>query len=237
MVRAVSILICFLASFQCLQADYRVLAFGDSNTWGWKPMGSGLRFADKDRWTGVLEKHLGTGYTVISNGLVARRTDIDGLDTHLVAGSFLNGANTLPPAIVRNAPLDLVILFLGTNDLQAGAERSADEIAEAVAGLVKLGKSSRRLLYSAYESPEIWVVVPAPLGDLTASPLKGLFAVGRAESAKLSASFAAVAKRDGFRLFDCSAICIDGIGADGVHLNQSSHAALGKAIADQILAE
>jgi len=200
-------------------------------------MGDGLRFADKVRWTGVLEKRLGTGYTVISDGLVARRTDIDGLDTHLVAGSFLNGAKTLPPAIVRNAPLDLVILFLGTNDLQAGAERGADEIAEAVARLVELGNSSRRLLYSAYQAPEVWVVVPPALGDLSASPLKGLFAVGRAESEKLSASFIAVAKRDGFRLFDYGAICLDGVGADGVHLNQSGHAALGKAIADAILAK
>lgn len=40
-----------------------------------------------------------------------KRTNVDGLSTPFVDGSFLNGAKTLPVAIIRNAPLDLVIIF------------------------------------------------------------------------------------------------------------------------------
>ena len=47
-----------------------VLCFGDSNTYGLKPDGSG-RFEKTERWTGVLSEMLGhQDYEVIEEGLV-----------------------------------------------------------------------------------------------------------------------------------------------------------------------
>ena len=213
-------------------AEYRILAFGDSNTWGWKPMGGGERFTDAKRWTGVMAAQLGDDYTVITDGLVARRTDLDGLDTKLVEGSFLNGAKTLPPAIIRNAPVDLVILFLGTNDLQLGAERSAQEVAASVAGLANLVADSGGLLYSAYDAPpEVWIVAPPALGDLSGTPLEGLFSVGVEASKQLSSAFQEMAASTDLKVFYCDQILDGAVGADGIHLTEAGHAKLGLAIA------
>ncbi|QXD25114.1 hypothetical protein F7C95_04230 [Opitutia bacterium ISCC 51] len=214
--------------------NYRILAFGDSNTWGWVPNGSGTRYPDAERWTGVLQNELGSEYTVISDGLVARRTNLDGMTAGLVDGVFLNGAKTLPAAIARNAPVDLVILFLGTNDLQAGAERSAQEISDAVGELAQLVTQSENLLYANYPAPDVMVVVPPALGDLSNSPLKGLFQVGQAESQQLSAAFLSLGEQDQLELIDGKLLFPDGIGPDGIHLNNKGHRALGLAISQKI---
>lgn len=219
-------------------AEYRILAFGDSNTWGWKPDGSGTRFADAERWPGVLQTELGSEYTVVADGLVARRTDLDGLDAGPVSGSFLNGAQTLPAAIARNAPLDLVILFLGTNDLQLGAQRDAESVASAVVGLAKLAKECKGLLYSSYTAPtEVWIIVPPTFGDLSNSPLKGLFSVGEAESQQLDTAFESMFAESTDKLFFVNTLSATPTGPDGIHLTQATHTALGQAIANALKAE
>ncbi|MEM7792342.1 MAG: GDSL-type esterase/lipase family protein, partial [Verrucomicrobiota bacterium] len=190
-----------LFSLGSLSAEYRILCFGDSNTWGWKPNSEKQRFLDEERWAGVLQSELGARYTVICDGLVARRTDIDGLTVGMVDGTFLNGAKTLPVSIIRNAPVDLVIIFLGTNDLQRGPERSAEEIANAVAGLASLVGESSDLLYSSYPAPtDVWIVVPPALRDLSSSPLKGLFEVGIEESKQLASPFKDGGEKESLRL-------------------------------------
>lgn len=40
-----------------------ILCFGDSNTWGYKPDKSG-RYDENIRWTGLLQKKLGSGYSI-----------------------------------------------------------------------------------------------------------------------------------------------------------------------------
>jgi len=193
-------------------AEYRILAFGDSNTWDWIPNGGGTRYSDTERWAGVLQAELGDGYTVICDGLVARRTNLDGTTAGLIEGSFLNGAKTLPASIARNAPIDLVILFLGTNDLQLGAEPIAGEVASAVAELAQLA-----------------------FGDLSSSALKDLFTPGHSESEKLSSAFKAMATTQLIRLIHTNMLQVDGIGPDGIHLNRHGHELLGKALSRAVL--
>lgn len=217
-----------------LSADYRILAFGDSNTWGWNPDAPGTRLSDTERWAGVLQSKLGEDYTVICDGIVARRTDIDGNTIGLIDGSFLNGANTLPAAIARNTPVDLVILFLGTNDLQAGAERSATEVASALMKLANLATKAENLAYTSHKAPEVYVVVPPPFGDLSESPLKGLFQVGATESTHLWDALQEVSELFEFQLFDGRQLFPDGIGKDGIHLNKWGHEKLGRLLANEI---
>lgn len=222
----------FFLSIQAATAEYRILAFGDSNTWGWKPTGEGIRFSDTERWTGVLQSEIGSDYTVITDGLVARRSDVDGLSTPHVDGSFLNGAKTLPVAIIRNAPLDLVIIFLGTNDLQRGVERTAEAVAESVAQLCRLVAASENLLYSSYAAPpEVWVIVPPVIGDLSATPLQDLFQVGQEASKDFSRAFSEMALRENLKIFDLETIAPTGVGPDGIHLTIDTHQALGQALA------
>ncbi|MGB0370952.1 MAG: GDSL-type esterase/lipase family protein [Opitutales bacterium] len=221
-----------------VQAEYRILAFGDSNTWGWKPDGSGTRFSDDERWAGVLQERLGEEYAVIVDGLVACRTNIDGLDAGPIDGSFLNGAKTLPAALARNAPLDLLIIFLGTNDVQLGAERAANEVASAVGELVDLAKGAESLLHSSYSAPrEVWVVVPPPLGDLAGTPLEALFSPGYEASQQFEAAFQNLSNERGIRIFSFEALEGLATGADGIHLTLEAHKFLGNHIADTLDAD
>ena len=236
MKKQLGILILLIWSGVGVSAEYRILAFGDSNTWGWKPNGGGTRFSDSERWAGVLQTELGNAYTVICDGLVARRTNLDGMTAGLVDGSFLNGAKTLPAAIARNAPIDLVVLFLGTNDLQAGAERTAVEVAEAVGELARIATRSENLLYSNYPAPKVWVVAPPAFGDLSGSDLKDLFIIGMSESQKLSASFQKLAADLTIKTFDAKRLLVGGIGPDGIHLNEHGHELLGKELGKAVKA-
>ena len=110
-----------------------ILCYGDSNTWGQTPDKTGQRRPANIRWTGVLQKNLGNGYSVIEEGLSSRTTDLD-----YAKKPGRNGRVYLEPCLDSHAPLDIVVLMLGTNDFKIEFNRSAVEIAEATLELVKL---------------------------------------------------------------------------------------------------
>lgn len=88
-----------------------ILCYGDSNTWGCMP-GLLSRFPADVRWTGVLASKLGNGYRVIEDGINGRSTAWED-----PANLCRNGIAGLGYALYRSKPLDLVIVMLGTNDL------------------------------------------------------------------------------------------------------------------------
>ena len=49
----------------------RILCFGDSNTWGYNPVG-GARYDDETRWPMRMQHVLGNDYSVIEEGLNGR---------------------------------------------------------------------------------------------------------------------------------------------------------------------
>lgn len=63
-----------------------ILCYGDSNTWGYNPDGSG-RYPKHIRWTSVLQKELGENFDVIPEGLNGRTTVWD----DPVKGEYRNG--------------------------------------------------------------------------------------------------------------------------------------------------
>src|SRR6201988_772163 len=86
-----------------------VLCYGDSNTWGYTPE-TGTRFGRTERWPGILRATLGDGVEVIEEGLSGRTSAFDDpLD------SDLNGLTFLPVCLATHQPIDVVVLFLGTN--------------------------------------------------------------------------------------------------------------------------
>lgn len=88
-----------------------ILCYGDSNTWGCKP-GVLSRYPKDVRWTGVLASKLGDQYNIIEDGINGRSTMWDD-----PSNLCRNGVAGLGYALYRSKPLDLVILMLGTNDL------------------------------------------------------------------------------------------------------------------------
>ena len=64
------------------------------------------------RWTGVVQKLLGSEYNIIENGINGRSTVWDD-----PANQCRNGLSGLGYALYSAKPLDLVVLMLGANDL------------------------------------------------------------------------------------------------------------------------
>ena len=89
------------------------LCYGDSLTWGYCAVGPD-RHAYEDRWPSVLAAELGPGVVVIAEGLNGRTT---AYDDHL-ADCDRNGARVLPTILQTHAPLDLIIIMLGANDMK-----------------------------------------------------------------------------------------------------------------------
>ena len=114
-----------------------ILCYGDSNTWGFVPGSEGERFSWEERWPGVLQGELGADYRVIEEGLSGRTTVLDN-----PLEPYRNGREYLLPCLQSHQPLDLVVIFLGTNDLGDRYSLPPLDIARGAAQLALLALRS-----------------------------------------------------------------------------------------------
>src|SRR5262249_8914722 len=165
-----------------------VMCYGDSLTWGYNPS-DGARYPFDQRWPGVLQQELGGGVRVIEEALNGRTA---ATDSWLLPDR--NGHTLLAPLLESHAPLDLVILLLGTNDIAPCCHRTAAEVACGCAALVWTVQKSQAGPGGGV--PEIQLIAPPPLGEV--SGLMGLFFRGGEEASKaLAPAYETVAKSCG----------------------------------------
>jgi lysophospholipase L1-like esterase len=105
-----------------------LVCFGDSNTWGYVPGSGGERFPRDARWPVLLQRALGDEWEVIAEGLNGRTATFERADSE-----GRNGLPYLLPCLLSHAPVDLVVIFLGTNDVNFVDD---ERIARCVARLV-----------------------------------------------------------------------------------------------------
>ena len=197
-----------------------VVAFGDSNTWGYQP-GVGGRLAPETRWTGVMQLELGPAWRVIEEGLSGRTTVFDD-----PIEPNRRGSDYLPPCLRSHAPLDLLIIALGCNDLKLRFSASADDIASGAERLIRMARAEPVGPRDA--APSIILVAPPPLGRL--SDFAEMFSGGTEKSKMLAARYREVAKRNAVGFVDAGEfiVCSD---RDGIHYEPDQHAILGRAMA------
>jgi lysophospholipase L1-like esterase len=197
-----------------------VVAFGDSNTWGYEPGAAG-RFAPETRWTGVMQLELGPAWRVIEEGLNGRTTVFDD-----PIEPDRRGSDYLPPCLRSHAPLDLLIVALGCNDLKQRFSASAGDIANGAERLIQIARAEPVGPRGA--PPAIILVAPPPLGRLSA--FAEMFAGGPEKSKLLAARYRDVAERNGVGFVDAGefVVCSD---RDGIHFEADQHAILGRAMA------
>jgi len=202
---------------------YEILCFGDSNTWGYVA-GKGSRYPRETRWPGVLARELGDGFAVIEEGQNGRTTVWDDpVEGHK------NGRAYLVPCLESHAPLDLVVLMLGTNDLKQRFSVPPFDI----------GWSARSLLEAIGRSaagrdgapPAALLVAPPPLGRL--SEFAEMFAGGFEKSRKLALHYRTAAAAFGADFLDAGTVASVS-DVDGVHLDAAGHEALGRAVAARV---
>ena len=202
-----------------------IMAFGDSLTWGTNPEGGG-RHAFEDRWPKVLEAALGSGHSVISEGLGGRTT---AYDDHTAAFER-NGAKALPMLLATHSPLDLVIIMLGANDLKAQICPTAHG---ALAGMTRLIEIVRTFPYRwGMSAPRVFVVSPPHFSMCTNGdgPASGRIID---ESRKLAAGYREISRVGGCGFFDASTVAT-AHGSDGVHLDAANTRAIGAALVEPV---
>jgi len=200
-----------------------ILCFGDSNTWGYDPVMQG-RFPGDVRWTGVLQAALGRGFRVIEEGLNGRTTVWE----DPVEGDKM-GKRHLPPCLESQAPLDLMVLMLGTNDTKKRFCAPPTDITAGVGVLLDI--VARSAAGRDGMAPPVLVMAPPPLTRLTG--FAGMFEGGAEKSRALAPLYAELAKARGCPFFDVGKVisCSD---VDGVHFEAAAHHALGEAVAREV---
>jgi lysophospholipase L1-like esterase len=227
--------LCLLFSHSYSHAhEQRILVFGDSNVWGWQAIAEGApvtRLPDARRWAGVLQTGLGANYKIVVDGLNGRTVNISYPEkVATLSGAEFSGENTLRLALAREAPLDLVLIMLGTNDVQDELGREADEIAEGIGKLVGIVRKDYAGVFTKYGAPKVLVIVPPPIGDTSKTPFKDAFAgEAKRKSGQLSAAIYRIAQRENFPVFDAGKI-IKIRSIDGLHLTEQDHSHFGKVL-------
>ena len=200
-----------------------ILCYGDSNTWGYDPA-TGERFGPDGRWPGVLARELGEGYRVIEEGLNGRTTVWDDpIDAHR------NGREYLVPCLESHAPLDLVVIALGVNDLKARLALSASDIADGAGALVETVQRSATGPDGG--APAVLLLAPPPVGDLGDS--SEMFEGAREKSRGFPKQYARVADKYGCGLLDLAGV-VSPSAIDGVHFEAEEHEKIGREVGKRV---
>lgn len=202
---------------------FHILCYGDSNTWGYIPL-IGQRYPREVRWTGVMAALLGSNFEVIAEGQNGRTTVWE----DPIEGDK-SGLRYLPACLESHAPLDLVILMLGTNDLKARFSLTALDIAAGVERLLQVISQSG--CGPDGQPPAVLLAAPPPIrpqGDLVE-----MFQGGLEKSEHLAERYAAVAER-----WNCSFLDVGQVikvdPTDGIHYSPQAHRRLGMAMAERV---
>lgn len=208
------------------------MCYGDSNTYGVKDDRSG-RYGEAERWPGILHSLLGANYRVIEEGLPGRTTDLDHPNPNKPGR---NGWDTFPDCLRRHAPVDVLILMLGTNDLKVIYDRTPDEVADA---LVKFVEYSRTYHSEAsLPMPKVILVSPPWMDDEApefeaSMPTPGIYDHDSVvKSRRLAETIERVARSVDCSYFDSAQVARTGI--DGCHMDQKSHVLLADSLLELI---
>ena len=193
-----------------------VLCYGDSNTHGYDPL-TGGRYPYHVRWPGVLQELLGSGWTVIEEGLNGRTTVFDD-----PFEPWKNGREYLRPCLNSHKPIDEVILMLGSNDLKSFYHASPQQIADGAAELVRIIRPFCKEKQGFV--PEIVLVSPPEIGaGILTSPFRLKFDETAVERSRaLSPCYRKAAEELSCKFLDAAAI-VKPSEEDSLHLMPDMH--------------
>lgn len=202
---------------------HTVLCFGDSNTYGSIPGVAGGRYEWDVRWPGVLAAELGEGWRVVEEGLPGRTTVFED-----PLSPYRRGADYLPPCLASHAPLDVVVIFLGTNDLKARLAAEPSDIAAGLGVLVQTAAASASGPDGS--APSVLLLGLPGLGP----GLPPDFAGAEEKARKLPRYSAELATATGAGFLDLAEVAAYSP-IDGCHLEPDGHEAIGHAVARHML--
>ncbi|MEO1066395.1 MAG: SGNH/GDSL hydrolase family protein [Pseudomonadota bacterium] len=202
-----------------------ILAFGDSLTWGFVP-GTRERYPRDVRWPKVLEAGFDGRVEVLENGLNARTTVHEN-----PFRDYRAGTSVLPVLLEVHAPLDLVILALGSNDFHSNYGMSPLNVARGMRRLVQTVKTYQT--EPGMPVPEVLVIAP-PRIVKTDDPYYGnIFGNTHEIFDQLAPLYEQLAREEAAHFFNAATVA-SGTPIDGIHLSADDTVALGKALIDPV---
>ena len=201
-----------------------ILCFGDSNTWGLRPM-IGDRYIKSERWTGRLQNMLGNGHYVIEEGLNGRTAnEID------IEEPYLNGREYMTACLLSHRPVDVLIVMLGSNDIKSRYNKTAEQVAESILSLTK----DMKKLLDERQSEDARVLLISPksideriLGDWCFTD------ESIANSKRLGGLLKEGAAKENWSFIDADEAGVT-LGDDGLHLSPEGHEVLAKAVYEAV---
>ena len=113
----------------------KIVCYGDSNTFGYNSLDS-TRFDDETRWTALLQNSLGNDYEIIEEGMCDRTGFVDN-----DKGFLFSSQKHFPKMIAETKNIDILILWIGTNDLQFKYNTGLEEIKNGLSKLLEIAKN------------------------------------------------------------------------------------------------
>ena len=196
----------------------KIICYGDSNTFGYNPeQPKGFRYDENIRWTSLLQKNLGDEYEVVNEGMCDRTGFVNHPD-----GFMFSAPKHFPKMISQTEIFDILILALGTNDLQFQYDISFGAVEKGLETLINTAKEKAK---------EIIIIPPVVLDERI---LKGYFSYQFDEksivkSRKVGRIFRQLANVYNCKYFDINKFTTPS-DADGLHYDENSH----KLIADKL---
>ncbi|NTW45428.1 MAG: hydrolase [Candidatus Moranbacteria bacterium] len=209
-------------------AAKRILCFGDSNTWGYVPGTDHERYPSDIRWPGALQSMLGSRVEIIEEGLNSRG---------ILKGDSRPGKEGrssleyIIPCLDSHDPIDVVIVFLGTNELKFEFGLSSREIGENLRTFLTAVTTHQS--QNGVSKPAVIVIVPPRIDEETDYCRAHDKYKGASEkSTDLRLVYRQVVDEVGVRFLDAQ----DSLktGTDGVHLLSESHRLLAEQLAKMI---
>lgn len=205
-----------------------ILCYGDSNTHGAISV-NGDRFEKEARWPNILGRILGSDYDVKESGVDGRTTAY----TDPVGGDELNGLLHLSTAMLTHAPLDWLILMLGTNDTKEYFHLSPAQIAQ---GMEKLIVKAQSVCCWENGKPNILVITPPPIipGYETKDSSYYLGKGCAQKSAELATEYERLARLKNCKYLNAANIT-EVNQQDHIHLTRKGHEMLAYSIKDIVV--
>ena len=198
----------------------KIYIYGDSNTEGYDPFGyPDYFYPEESIWPRILQRELGDGFQVVSDGVCGRCIPDEGYPMDLLVRRMR-----------REMPIDIFAVMLGTNDYLNMRQGDVRIVAESM----RLFVTELREKFAEEESqsgngnalPEIIIIYPPRIRIPGLSPLSF-----QEQDEAWRKAFSAVCEKTGCIMADATSLELP-LAADGVHLSMEGHKMLGERAAE-----
>ena len=187
----------------------KILCYGDSNTFGFNPL-NGSRYEQNERWSGILKQNLSANFEVIEEGMNNRTGFVNNPD-----GIIFSSQKHFPSIINKYDKIDILILAIGTNDMQFLYDFEIESAEEGLKTLINIAKTKTK---------QIILIPPVKLDNRI---LNGYFRIQFDEksiekSLRIGEIYNKTAEDTGCKIFDINEFAKPS-DIDGLHYTPETH--------------